>query len=309
MRIVSLVPSATEILFALGAGDDVVGVTYACDYPPEAQTRPVVVSPKVDTRGKSSREVDRIISELYAKGETPYVVDSRLLSELRPDLVVAQGLCEVCAVTPGSIEGVIRSLRPSPKILTLHPHSIEDVFRDILRVGESVGRAEEAGELVSQLREEIGRIAEKAQGLERRRTFFMEWVDPPYCSGHWVPEMVEIAGGIDFGVKAKPSRRVRPEEILRFEPEVIICGPCGYDLQESYRDAELLMGEDWVRETPAFMSGEIYAVNSSIYFSRHSPSTIKGVSILAEILHPEEFRGMAPPGTFVRVGGTGYIQR
>ncbi|GBC72062.1 Vitamin B12-binding protein [Candidatus Calditenuaceae archaeon HR02] len=300
MRIVSLVPSATEILFSLGAGDEVVGVTYACDYPPEARTRPIVVSPRVNTHGLQSREIDRIISELYARGETPYMINRRLLSELRPDVVVAQGLCEVCAVTPGSIEEAIKGVWPIPKIIALHPHSIEDVFTDILRVGEAVGRIEEARKLVAQLREEVRRIAEKTTGLERKRTFFMEWVDPPYCSGHWVPEMVEIAGGFDLGVKGKPSRRVTPEEVLKFSPEVIICGPCGYSLQESYRDATLLMGEDWVRETPAFIDGEVYAVNSSIYFSRHTPSTIKGISILAEIIHPAKFRGAAPPNTYVR---------
>ncbi len=302
MRVVSLVPSATEVLFTLGAGDDVVGVTYACDYPPEARTRPIVVSPKIDTRGLSSREIDRIVSELYAKGELPYVVDKRLLSVLRPSVVVTQGLCEVCAVTPGSIEEAIKDIRPVPKILTLHPHSIEDMLTDILKIGEAVGRVEEARELVAQLREEVRRIAEKTIRLERGRTFFMEWVDPPYCSGHWVPEMVELAGGVDLGVKGKPSRRVTPEEVLRFSPELIICGPCGYGLQESYRDAKLLMGEDWVRETPAFINGEVYAVNASIYFSRHSPSTVKGISILAEIIHPKEFRGAAPPNSFVKVG-------
>lgn len=304
MRIVSLVPSATEILFRLGAGDDVVGVTYACDYPPEARTRPIVVYPRVNTSELQSREIDRVISELYAKGEPLYVVDRRLLSKLRPELVVAQGLCDVCAVTPGSVDEAIKSLSPIPKILTLHPHSIEDVFTDILRIGEAVGRTEEARNLVAQLRHEVRRIAEKTSGLERRRVFFMEWVDPPYCSGHWVPEMVEIAGGIDLGVKGKPSRRVAPEEVLRFGPEVIICGPCGYTLQESYRDASLLMREDWVRETPAFTDGEVYAVNASIYFSRHSPNTIKGISILAEIIHPGKFRGVAPPDTYVKVRTT-----
>ncbi len=295
-------PSATEILFALGAGDDLVGVTYACDYPPEARTRPIVVYPRVDTRGLPSREIDRIISGLYARGETPYVIDKRILSGLRPDVIVAQGLCEVCAITPGSVEDVISELRPSPKILTLHPHSIEDVLVDVLIIGEAVGRSKEAVELVARLREEVHRIAQKTYGLEKKRTFFMEWVDPPYCSGHWTPEMIEIAGGFDLGTKGKPGRRVRPEEVLNFEPEVIICGPCGYGLQEAYHDAELLLGEEWVRETPAFISGEVYAVNSSIYFSRHSPSTIKGISILAEIIHPKEFRGAAPLNTYVKVG-------
>lgn len=301
MRIVSLVPSATEILYTLGAGDEVVGVTYACDHPPEAKTKPIVVKPKINTAGLVSREIDRLVSEHYRRGEQLYIIDTELLYRLRPDLIVSQGLCEVCAVMPGSVEEAVSRLRPGSKVLTLHPHSIGDVLGDVLRVGEAIGRREEAGELVERLRAEIRRVAEKARGLERKRTFFMEWCDPPYCSGHWVPEMVEIAGGIDFGEKGKPSRRVMPEEILRFSPEIIVCGPCGYGLSEAYRDAGELIAQDWIRETPAYMKDEVYAVNASIYFSRHGPSVMKGISILAEIIHPEEFKGMAPQNTYAKL--------
>ncbi|MCS7145545.1 MAG: ABC transporter substrate-binding protein [Nitrososphaerota archaeon] len=305
MRIVSLVPSATEILFQLGAGDDVVGVTYACDYPAEAQTKQVVVLPTVKTKGLSSREIDKIISETYARGEPLYTIDTRLLSELRPDVIIAQGLCEVCAAAPGSVEEVVKTVNPAPKVLTLHPHSIKDVLNDVLRVGMVVGRVGEALELMERLQAEIRFVSERARGLPRKKTFFMEWVDPPYCSGHWVPEMIEVAGGSDFGVKGKPSRRVAPEEILRFEPEAIICGPCGYSLPESLQDAKILSDTAWVRETPAFSAGEVYAVDAKLYFSRHGPSMIKGILVAAEILHPRGFRGVAPPASYARVEGIG----
>jgi len=302
VRIVSLVPSATEILFRLGAGDEVVGVTYACDFPPEAREKPVVVYPRYDTTRLPPREIDRLISEAYKKGEDLYIVDRRLLSELKPDLILAQGLCDVCAATPDSVEGAIRSLSPQPRVLTLHPHSVEEILADILKVGEAVGRGREANELVAQSREEIDCVAERVKGLHVKRTFFMEWPDPPFCSGHWVPEMIEIAGGVDFGLKSSPSRRVEPEEIVRFSPDIIICGPCGFGLEEARLAAEKLAEQYWVGETPASQNGEIYAVDASIYFSRHGPSAVKGITILGEIIHGDIFRGVAPRDSFSKIG-------
>ncbi len=301
MRIVSLVPSATEIIFALGAGDEVVGVTYACDSPPEARTRQVIVKPRFNTEGLHSAEIDAIISQAYRRGESLYIVDKAVLSELRPDLIVAQGLCEVCAAAPGSLEEAVSSLRYGVKVVTLHPHTIEEVLRDILFLGDVLGRQIEARLLVEEMSRVINEVKEASKSLPRRRTFFMEWICPPYCSGHWVPEMVEMAGGIDLGVKARPSRRVLPEELVRFEPEVIIAGPCGYDLEEASRETRALLDEAWVRETPAFRRGMIYAVDAARYFSRHGTGIATGVEILAEILHSAVFNGRAPSNTYRRI--------
>jgi len=301
VRIVSLVPGATEILYSLGAEDEVVGVTYACEAPRSGGFKEIVVRPLINTRGLTSREVDELISRAYAKGDPIYSVDYRLIRDLRPDLVVAQGLCEVCAAAPGIVEEAVCSLNPRPLVVTLHPHTLEDIFSDVLRLGRLIGREREAERLVERLRGEVARVARLTEGVDRKSTIFMEWVDPPFCSGHWVPEMVEAAGGRDFGSKGRPSRRIYRDDVLMFRPEVIICGPCGYGLDEALSDAYLLLGEEWVRETPAFQRGEIYAVDARGFFSRHGPSVVKGVSILAEILHPTRASGLAPEGSYKRV--------
>jgi iron complex transport system substrate-binding protein len=296
-----MVPSATEIIFALGAGDEVVGVTYACDWPPEARARRVIVKPRFTTEGLLPVEIDMMMSQAYGRGESLYVVDADALSELRPDLIVAQELCEVCAAAPGSVEEAVRSLRYGVEVVTLHPHTIGDIFSDILLLGDALGRQAEARLLVEEMSRTINEVQEASKRLPRQRTFFMEWIFPPYCSGHWVPEMVELAGGIDLGVKARPSRRVLPEEVVRFEPEVIITGPCGYNLEQASREASALLAEAWIRETLAFRRGMVYAVDASRYFSRHGTGIAAGVEILAEIIHPEVFKGRAPGNTYRRI--------
>jgi iron complex transport system substrate-binding protein len=298
---VSLVPSATEILFALGAGDEVVGVTYACDWPPEARRRRVVVWPRFRTEGLRPEEVDAIVREAYRQGKSLYMLDVQALSELRPDLIVAQGLCEVCAAAPGSVEDALRRLSHPPKLLTLHPHSLDDVLRDIETLGEAVGRMAEARILTDEMRSRIKDVRDRARDLPRRRTFFMEWVFPPFSSGHWVPEMIGIAGGLDLGSSSHPSRRVSPDEVLGHQPEIVIVGPCGYRLDRAAEEAKMLVEEGWIRETPAFYGGRIYAVDASRYFSRHGVGIAHGVEILAEIIHPEAFRGVAPSNTYRRV--------
>jgi len=301
MRIVSTVASATEILMALGLGEELVGVTYACGYIEGARDKPIVVKSKLDTEGMSSGEIDEAIKRYMERGESLYYVDEEVLREVKPDLIIGQGLCDVCAITPGSLEDQIKMVSPDARLISLEPTSIDDILRDIIRIGEVTGRSERAMQLVEDMRRRIERVRTASARLPRKRVFFMEWIDPPYCSGHWVPEMIEIAGGIDLGEKHNHSRRVTPREILRHSPEYVVAAPCGYSLERTVREAERLLEQGWVGETPAYASGEIYAVESKPFFSSHGPGIVDGIGIIAEILHPKEFGGLAPEGTFSRL--------
>ncbi|GBC70199.1 Vitamin B12-binding protein [archaeon HR01] len=289
MRVVSLVPSATEIIYMLGAGDEVVGVTYACDTPPEARMKDVVVKPIYEMDGLSEAEIDRVVSGAYARGESLYRVDMERIRSLRPDLIVAQSVCDVCAANTRDFSEDFWKIA---RVIQVGPRGVEEILADILTLGEGLGRYREATELVDSIRQRIHRVAEKSKPLGRRRVFFMEWLDPPFCSGHWVPELVELAGGLDLGLKGAHSRRVSEREIAEHRPEIIIAGPCGFNLEKAYSDARVLRKLWWAAEAM------VYAVDAGRYFSRHGPGIAEAVEILAEIIHPETFRGIAPEKTY-----------
>lgn len=301
MRVVSTVASATEILIALGLEEELVGVTYACGYIEEARGKPVVVKSRLDTDGMGSAEIDEAVRKYLERGESIYYIDREALREAKPDLIIGQGLCDVCAITPGGLEDTIREVCPEARLISLEPAGIDDILSDILRIGDATGRPESARRIVDDIRSRIEKVRSASARLPKKRVFFMEWIDPPYCSGHWVPEMVEIAGGIDLGEKHRHSRRVAPPEILRHSPESIVVAPCGYSLGKTVAESGRLLGQDWVGETPAYALGEIYAAESKPFFSSHGPGIVDGIGILAEILHPEVFEGLAPRGSFSRL--------
>jgi iron complex transport system substrate-binding protein len=294
VRIVSLVPSATEVLYALGLEDEVVGVTYACP-DPEPGRRSVVVRSRIDPEAMNQREIDEAVRRAAERGESLYEVDVEEIESLRPDLIVVQRLCNVCAVTPDALGDRLRSIA---RVVEVGPERLEDVLREYLMLGDATGRRAEARELVEVLELRIENVRELVSGLRRRRTLVMEWCDPPFCSGHWVPDMVEAAGGVDFGSPGRPSRRVRVEEILAYGPEVIVFAPCGFGLERAYRDALGLLGSAWIRSTPAYRSGLLYAVDAKRRFSGHGPSFIEGMEALAEMIHPEKVRDLAPEGVY-----------
>jgi iron complex transport system substrate-binding protein len=291
MRIVSLVPSATDILVELGAVDELAAVTYACG----VVSKPVVVKPCISTENLSPEEVDRIVSSASANGEQLYLVDYGLIESLKPDLILAQGLCEVCGVTGDIVTEKLRSLAP---IFTLNPHTVKEILDDILLVGKLVKREREAVELVAAISAKLEYVREYAAGLPLVRTAVLEWLHPPFCSGHWVPELVELAGGRDIGVAGKPSRRIRAEELLAHGPEKLVAAPCGYSLEKAALEVERFCGQNWVQQLPAYRCGEVYAVEADRYFSRHGPQIGDAALILGEILHPEVFREKAPQKTF-----------
>jgi iron complex transport system substrate-binding protein len=287
MRIVSLLPSATEILFALGLGDQVVGVSHECDYPVEARSKTVVVHSRIP-KDIGPVEIDRRVREFTERGESIYGIDGEVLRRLAPDLIVTQDLCSVCAASPEDLAAVLATFEDRPEVLSLDPLDLGDVWRDILWVGEETMRGHEAERLLQSIGRRLAAIeTEVAQTVRRPRVAFLEWMQPLYVGGHWVPEMVELAGACDFFGKArKPSYRVSLDEIVAAQPEVVIVAPCGYNADEARREYRSIeFPREW-GEMPAVRANQIYYVDANAYFSRPGPRLITGIEILAKIFHP-----------------------
>jgi iron complex transport system substrate-binding protein len=297
MRICSLLPGATEIAFALGLGDSVVGVTHECDYPPEAKRRRVVVRSSIDPERNGSGEIDRLVRDHLRTKKSIYTIDLPRFQEAAPDFILTQDLCDVCALDYNEVIAAARSLARAPKIIPLAPSTLYDVLRDIAAVGAAVGKPAEAEALVDELQRRIGRVRERAARADLRpRVACIEWFEPIYNAGHWVPEMVELAGGLDgLGKKGEASRRIEWSAVRGFAPEVVVLMPCGFDVARSLKEVSLLSGLDGWNELPAVKDGRVYAVNGSAYFNRPGPRLVDGLEILAAIIHPEIFPWRASP--------------
>jgi len=303
MRICSLLPSATEIAFALGLGDEVVGVTHECDYPPEAKKRRVVVKSVIDPEWQDSGEIDRLVREHVQKKKSIYTIDLPSFQAAAPDFILTQDLCDVCALDYNDVIEAARSLARAPKIVSLAPANLSDVLRDIESVGAAVGKKGEAETLVNELKQRIARVRERASSSDTRpRVACIEWLDPIYNAGHWVPEMVELAGGIDgLARKGEASKQIEWSTVREFTPEVVVLMPCGFDVQRSLKEASLLSRLDGWSKLPAVKAGNVYAVNGSAYFNRSGPRLIDGLEILAQIVLPEIFPWQAPPEAARRI--------
>jgi iron complex transport system substrate-binding protein len=278
MRIISLVPNGTEILFAVGAGDLVLGVSHECDYPAEARTRPILTGSAL-TPGMSSAEVDKAVSAQVGSGESLYTLDEQRIAELAPDLIVTQQLCPVCAVSTEQVDGAIQPLPRCPEVLSLDPKTLADVMADIHRVGEVTGRVVEAEALVRDLEHRLDAVRARVQGRPRPRVVALEWLDPPFAGGHWVPEMIEIAGGID--VFAKPgdhSARLTWDQVREADPDILVAMPCGYDEAGAAAQLDLLGdGSD--------LRGRMFPVDANGCFSRPGPRLVDGIERLAHLFH------------------------
>ena len=294
MKICSLLPSATEILFALGLGDEVAGVSHECDFPPEAKSKPVLIKSRI-SHTESAAAIDRQVREFLERGESLYSVDFELLRAIEPDIVVTQDLCHVCAATPDDLGAALAHLERQPHVVTLNPHSLADVCADIRAVGKATGRVERAKSVVADFERDIANIERSAAGLDRPRVLCLEWLDPPYVAGHWVPEMVERAGGLDvLGQAGKPSYRVDWEAVLAAQPEVIVIIPCGYSLaaaEAEFRNLQLPQG--W-NDLPAVSNGRVFVVEASGYFSRPGQRLAAGMEILAGAIHAGEQKLILP---------------
>jgi iron complex transport system substrate-binding protein len=290
-RIVSLLPSATEIVCALGLEESLVGITHECDYPPSAAGKQRLTASKISHESMSSAEIDHAVrSQLDGHGSI-YELDEELLRSLAPDLIITQELCDVCAVSYRTVERAARMLETDARVISLEPNTIEDIFANIGTVGQLAGREREAAQLVERLRERLRHLSDALEGVKRRpRTLMLEWLEPAFAPGHWVPEQVRLAGGDEgFGRMGQPSRTTTAEEIRAYSPEVIVMIPCGYYKEDILRQLpQSRLPAGW-GDLPAVLSGEVWAVDATSYFSRPGPRVVDGAEILARILHPEVF--------------------
>jgi iron complex transport system substrate-binding protein len=287
MRIVSLLPSATEILFALGFDRELVGVSHECDFPPQARTKRVVIHSRIP-HDASPSEIDRVVREYVSRGESLYAVDAQALAQLAPDMIITQDLCHVCAASPDDLAAALARFAERPEVLCLNPQDLGDVWRDILWVGEETRRGHAAEVLLEQIGARLARLdASVAQTSERPRVAFLEWLQPFYVGGHWVPEMIALAGGHDIlGRVHTPSFRVALEEIVAAAPDVILVSPCGYNAQQARGEYQSMSHADEWDALPAVQHGRVYALEANSYFSRPGPRLITGIESLAKILHP-----------------------
>ena len=292
MRICSFLPSATEIVYMLGLGDSLYGVSHECDYPPGASEKPKVVRSRIDSSSMTSQEIDAAVTGMMMRGENIYSVDEDALADGRPDLVVTQQLCEVCAVSFEDVQEAVGRLEVSPTVLSLDPHGVGDVLQDILRVGQHTGTQSVAHVAVFNLRARIDMIWRAVASSEARpRVACIEWMDPVIAAGHWVPELVQIAGGIDVLVEpGAPSPRLDFDLLAEANPEVVVVMPCGMDVEKAKAEFDALPNRSQWENLTAFRNGRAYVVDSGALFSRSGPRLVDGLEVLAWILQPELFR-------------------
>jgi len=286
MRIVSLLPSATEILFALGLEREIVGVSHECDFPPKAKTKPVVIHSRMP-HDASPAEIDRLVSEFVHRGESLYAVDAEVLEALVPDLIVTQDLCHVCAASPDDLATALARFERRPEVLCLNPQDLGDVWRDILWVGEEAGRGPQAEALVKQIGARLSALERQLpQSLDRPRVAFLEWLQPFYVGGHWVPEMIQRAGGQDvFGRSRTPSFRINIEDVINAAPEILLIAPCGYGAERAREEYKLMSFPEPWHDIPAVRNGRVYALEANSYFSRPGPRLVTGIEALAKLFH------------------------
>jgi iron complex transport system substrate-binding protein len=308
-RIVSFLPSCTEILYEIGAGSQIVGVTHECKYPDDAKTKPRVINSSFDASKMNSKEVDQKIVELMQSGRDIYLIDDKKLREANPDLIIAQGVCEVCAPFTKEINRATSILGYKPDILVLDPHDLDDILISIMDIAERVGKVTEARNLVVSLQKRIEDIRMRAghrriggetynnKSNVKPKILCIEWINPFFTAGHWVPQMVEIAGGINgLSSRAEPSHRLHDiDEIIKFDPDKIILMPCGFDLNRTLREAKTLETDNKWKSLQVVQNNEVYAVNAGAYFSKPGPRTIIALEILAKIINPEGFRNIKVP--------------
>jgi iron complex transport system substrate-binding protein len=303
-RIVSFLPSATEMACALGLGDQLVGITHECDYPPEVEGKPIVVRNVLPIEKMSQPEIDVAVTQRIRDGLSLYQVDEKLLQELAPDIILTQDLCQVCAPSGNEVTQALNLLPKKPQILWLTPKSLEEIFDNLRELGGATGRVHEAEALIAAGRARLAKLTDATRNLSQRpRVFCMEWLDPVYCSGHWMPEMVEIAGGVDaLARKGTDSVRIPWEDVLQWAPEVLIITPCGFNLDQVIEQTPQILNYPGWSELPAVRGGRVYAVDANSYFARPGPRVVEGTELLAHLFHPELFQWEGSPEAFRRVG-------
>ena len=301
MRICSLLPSATEMVFALGLGNDLVGVSYACDYPDEAASRPVVSHSLRNIKHLDSGEIDALVQQARANNNPMYWIDEELLARLRPDLIITQELCEVCAIASGSVfETAARALDYQPEILTIRPMGVDDILQNISNVANAAGVPERGRELRESLEARVKRVTDCTPiGGKRPRVVCLDWLDPLRNTGQWLPEISEMAGGEEgLAIPRGHSRELSWDEVREYAPEYLMIMPCAFGPERSWREAQdkLTILPGW-EDLPAVRNERAFVFDGRIP-SRHGPRVVDVLEGLAEVLHPEQFGGLAPPGIF-----------
>lgn len=302
MKVVSLLPSATEIVYALGGQETLVGVSCDCDYPEDVSTK-AIVSAKVlpITSMTTQAEIDRYVRDQLQASDSIYSLDRALIQQLQPDVILAQDLCRVCAVPSGRVEQALDAIGCTAEVLSLDPHSLEEVLGSISRVGDVLGVSGTAEAFVANLLMRVERVRALLSGVTRKRVVALEWQDPPFGGGHWIPEMIEAAGGVDpLGTPGERSRTLSWSEITASSPDVLVYMPCGYDLAGAVAQLPELFDIPEFRDLPAVRNAQVFVTDSSAYFSRSGPRLVDGVEILAGLLHPSRI-SPPPPTRAVRV--------
>ena len=291
-RIVTLLPSATEIVCALGFGDELVGRSHECDFPAGVERLPALTEPKFKVEGTSA-EIDERVKRIVGDALSVYRVDAARLRELKPDVIVTQSQCEVCAVSESEVESAVAEwLGERPRIVSLAPYALSDVFEDTVRVAAALGDRKRGEETVAKLRMRMDAIAERARSAKSRPTFAcIEWIDPMMSAGNWMPELVEMAGGTNlFGKAGEHSPWMKFEELAAANPEVIMVSPCGFSMKRSREELPTLTGNLQWKELRAVRDGKVYLADGNQYFNRPGPRIVESLEILAEMLHPEIFK-------------------
>ncbi len=315
-RIVSFLPSATEIACALGLEDSLLGITHECDYPPEVRTKPVVVRNVLPIETMSQSEIDRAVAERMRAGLSLYQIDEQLLHELAPDLILTQDLCQVCAPSGNEVSQVLQSLPKKPQVLWMTPRNVSEIFDNVRDLGAATGRTKEAEKLVNDCKARIDALSQKiATAASRPRVFCMEWLDPVYASGHWVPELVKMAGGVDeIGSEGGESVRVSWDDVAAWAPEVLVIMPCGFNLSQTMKQIWSVFGgfgstggslaggsRAQFFDLPAVRNGRVYAVDANSHFARPGPRVVEGAELLAQLIHPDLFDADRFTGSYQRV--------
>lgn len=303
LRLISFLPAATEMVFALGLGDKLVAVSHECDFPAAAKTKPVIVRSSLPLESMSLREIDATVAERIGRGEGLYEVDEQMLADLAPTHILTQELCQVCAPSGNEITRALAALPVKPQIVWLTPHSLEEIFGNLRELGALAGQSGRAERFAAACRMRLQKIAERARKApDCPRVFCLEWMDPYYCCGHWVPEMVEIAGGTDgLGRKGKDSIRVSFGDIVQWSPEILIVSPCGFDVAKAADQAKQLLRQPGWGDLPAVRNDRVFAVDANAYFARPGPRIVAGVELLAHLLHPKIFPWDGPANAFQKI--------
>jgi len=302
-RIVTFLPSATELIYSLGADDKLFGVTHECNYPNGARTKPRVISSVFDPASMSSKQIDDKICQLMTDGKQIYNLNKENLLNAKPDLIISQNICEVCSAHTEHVKMAVDMLEKKPEVYTMDPHDVDEILVSIRDISKMIGKKKEGNELVDSLAKRLEFVKSKTFE-ERPNVVAIEWVDPFFTSGHWIPEMIESAGGENLiSTEKMPSRKMELEEIKEANPDIIVMMPCGFDVKRTVSEynSVLTNNPDW-NELKAVKEKNVYAVDANSYFSKPSLRTITGIEILAKIIHPDVFGDLQlPENSFAKI--------